>query len=69
MMILDGVTGTLANRHNGVNLRVKVEFTDCNSEQIIAEVDLANGDGMCMGHHGWRDGDFGKVPLVERRQL
>ena len=65
MMILDGVTGGLSNQQYRVNLRTTVELTDCNSQRTLSEVDLADGDGMCMGYHGWRDGDFGEVPLVE----
>ena len=65
MMILDGVTGALSNPQYRVNLRTNVELTDCNSQRTISDVDLADGDGMCMGYHGWRDGDFGEVQLVE----
>ena len=65
MMVLDGVTGGLTNERQRVNLRVKVELTNCDSQKTISEVDLADGDGMCMGYHGWRDGDFGEAPLVD----
>ena len=64
MMILDGVTGGLANQRNRVNLRVAVELLDCDSQQTVSAIDLADGDGMCMGYHGWREGDFGETPLV-----
>lgn len=30
---------------------------------VIDELDLANGDGMCLGYHGWREGDFGADPV------
>jgi len=65
MMILDGVTGGLANSHNQVNLRVAVQLTDRDSHKTISEVDLADGDGMCMGYHGWLEKDFGETPVVE----
>jgi hypothetical protein len=29
---------------------------------LIDEIDLQDGDGMCMGIHGWREGDFGEHP-------
>ena len=65
MMILDGVTGGLTNERNRVDLRVTVGLTECDSQQKIVEVDLADGDGMCMAYHGWLDGDFGETPIVE----
>jgi hypothetical protein len=40
-------------------------LTDGDSQQTISDCDLADGDGMCMGFHGWRDGDFGQNPVVE----
>jgi len=27
-------------------------------------LDLARGDGFCMGYHGWLEGDFGKDPVA-----
>ena len=65
MMILDGVAGGLSNQQHRVNLRTTVELTDINSQRTISELDLAAGDGMCMGYHGWCGGDFGEIPLVE----
>jgi len=67
MMVIDGVTGGLQNQELAINLKVAVhlrrlapaEFTD-----PVAEVDLSKGDGMCMGYHGWLEGDFGKDPVV-----
>ena len=64
MQILDGVTGRLKNDSKCISLRVKVELTDLESGELLSEVDLAHGDGMCMGYHGWLAGDFGKNSLV-----
>jgi hypothetical protein len=33
--------------------------------QLVESLDLRDGDGMCMGYHGWIDGDFGSDPVVE----
>lgn len=65
MMILDGVTGGLENGRNRVNFRVAVELNECDSQQVISAVDLADGDGMCMGYHSWLEGDFGDAPIVD----
>ena len=31
---------------------------------VVSEVNLRTGDGMCMGYHGWLEGDFGKHPVA-----
>ena len=62
MMLLDGVTGTLANETQRVNLRVIAELVDAKSEHLIESLDLMDGDGMCMGYHGWLENDFGAIP-------
>ena len=69
MMVLDGVSGALSNASTRVELRVVarlVESGKSGDESVLAEVDLADGDGMCMGYHGWLEGDFGEVPVVTR---
>ena len=65
MSVIDGVAGHLENDEYRVNLAVMVQLTDLEAEEIINEFDLADGDGMCMGFHGWKDGDFGKNPPIE----
>ena len=30
-------------------------------------LDLSEGDGMCMGIHGWLESDFGKDPVAKPR--
>lgn len=30
--------------------------------EAIRELDLFEGDGMCVGYHGWMEGDFGENP-------
>ena len=62
MMILDGVTGSLENDSSRVSLRVIAELTTKENSEVVHSVDLFNGDGMCMGYHGWQEGDFGEIP-------
>jgi hypothetical protein len=69
MMVLDGVTGALSNAHTSVELRVAARLVKHGSSgdaSVLAEIDLAQGDGMCMGYHGWLEGDFGEAPVVTR---
>jgi hypothetical protein len=62
MMVIDGVTGTLASSDYQVELQMTARLVDRRSDppQIIEQLDLAEGDGMCMGYHGWLIGDFGQ---------
>ncbi len=62
MMVLDGVTGTLANDSQRMNLRVFAELADVESDEVLESLDLMDGDGMCMGYHGWIENDFGDIP-------
>jgi hypothetical protein len=61
MMILDGVTGALRNEHCAVTLEHKVKLLKLNNDNAstVEEMDLADGDGMCMGFHGWLEDDYG----------
>lgn len=69
MMIADGVSGRLSNAANEVHLAMLVRHVrqraDGDSE-VVEEVDLAYGDGMCMGMAGWVQGDFGAHPPARR---
>jgi hypothetical protein len=65
MMVLDGVTGGLGNAEYRVHLRTEVCLSHQGSREISGSLDLMQGDGMCMGYHGWLQGDFGKDPVVE----
>ena len=57
MMIMDGVTGVLQNDEYAVNFENKI-ILERNGE-TIQEINTFKGDGMCMGFHCWKDGDFG----------
>ena len=65
MRIIDGVSGSLENEKHRVNLSVSVLLIDLDTDEAVTEIELADGDGMCMGFHGWKDGDFGVHPPME----
>jgi hypothetical protein len=66
MMIADGATGALRSKEHRVQLRLTVElYTIVDGKETVDQrLDLRDGDGMCMGFHGWRGGDFGSVPIA-----
>jgi hypothetical protein len=63
MMQIDGVSGGLRGANRDLALKFGVELTT--NKTTVAEVDLRNGDGMCMGFHMWCDGDFGEASIVD----
>jgi hypothetical protein len=70
MMVIDGVSGGISNANHNVFIDFVVrlarrEGSDDNG--LLSEVDLRQGDGMCMGYHGWLEGDFGKHPVAVPR--
>ena len=67
MMLLDGVAGTLANESEQVELRVQIVRSSVESGDVLESLDTQDGDGMCMGYHGWLEGDFGEHPPHVRR--
>ena len=63
MMVIDGVSGGISNASHAVNIdfTVRLEKRDDSRESVVlSELDLRSGDGMCMGYHGWLEGDFGE---------
>lgn len=70
MMVIDGVTGGISNANHNLFVDFIVRFAkrkDSIDDGILSEVDLRHGDGMCMGYHGWLEGDFGKHPVAVSR--
>jgi hypothetical protein len=70
MMIADGVTGCLANDSDEVSLSLVVRHSRKSSSgdfTPVSELELAYGDGMCAGVHGWHKGDFGDDPPAVSR--
>jgi hypothetical protein len=64
-MLIDGVTGGLTNGKQAVDLDFVVRLTD--DERVVEQLSLIAGDGVCMGWHGWREGDFGDDEVAIKR--
>ena len=67
MQVIDGVTGVLSNGDHAVSIDFMIRLAtrrDSEGDRVIAEVDPREGDGMCMGYHGWLEGDFGASPIA-----
>lgn len=67
MMIINGVTGSLRNQ----NHEVRIDFiarllarSEAGEDQVLSDIDLRYGDGMCMGYHHWMAGNFGDDPVA-----
>ncbi len=58
MMVIDGVSGGLRNSKYMVELGASARLREVDSDEIDTELDLAS-EGMCMGFHMWKEGDFG----------
>lgn len=64
MMVLDGVAGALTNEKQRVELTTHVRLVNREPQTVVAEFALNAGDGMCMGYHGWLEGDYGETPVA-----
>lgn len=64
MMVLDGVSGGLSNDNQRVELAVQARLVNLRSERVEVELDLKDGDGMCIGYQGWLEGDYGTHSVV-----
>ena len=63
LQVLDGVTVPVGNDQIKVEFVLKARLRDRSDTTIIEEVELGpDGEGLCMGFHGWQAGDFGAVP-------
>lgn len=70
MMVIDGVTGGISNANHNVYIDFIVRLAQRKNaidEDLLSEVDLGKGDGMCMGYHGWLEGDYGEHPVAVPR--
>lgn len=63
MMIMDGVTGSFENEEYSVKMNTIISLDK--DGETIQELNTFNGDGMCMGFHMWKDGDFGDDPILK----
>ena len=59
MQLLDGVSDPLSNDECYVTLRRSSD------DAVLHALDLQDGDGMCMGFHGWVEGDFGDLLVID----
>jgi hypothetical protein len=70
MMIFDGVSGNLEGSEYSVKLETKVVLSkkhESGKDIVVDQIDLNKGDGMCIGYHGWLEGDFGKDLVATRK--
>lgn len=70
MMVIDGVSGSISNANHNVYIDFIVRLanrSDAKDNGLLSEVDLRQGDGMCMGYHGWLKGDFGNHSVAVAR--
>jgi hypothetical protein len=70
MMVIDGVSGSISNANHEVFIDFVVRLAkreDSIDDVLLSEVDLRQGDGMCMGYHGWLEDDFGTHPVAVSR--
>ena len=70
MMVIDCVTGGISNANHNVFIDFVVRLVkreDSIDDGVLSEVDLRQGDGMCMGYHGWLEGDFGEHAVAVAR--
>ena len=60
MMLFDGVVGGISDEAFDWEYLLKVRITSRDTQKVIEEIELApDGDGLCMGYAGWKEGDFG----------
>lgn len=62
MRVIDGVPMNLRNSTYSVDVSMIVGLG--RGRETIEEFDLRNGDGVCMGFHMWKEGDFGHDPVA-----
>ena len=70
MMVIDGVSGGISNANHNVFIDFVARLArreGSYDDGVLSELELRQGDGMCMGYHGWLEGDFGKHPVAVPR--
>jgi len=70
MMVIDGVSGGISNHNYNVFIDFVVQLAkrkESKDDGLVSELDLRQGDGMCMGYHGWLEGDYGEHPVAVAR--
>lgn len=62
MMQMDGIFDPLENENYRLALQTNIVLYK--DEEVIEELNTLDGDGMCMGFHGWIENDFGSDEVV-----
>lgn len=65
MMMMDGVTGVLRSEEYMIEFENNIKLSKEDKE--IYKLDTSDGDGMCMGFHAWKEGDFGKYSIIKNK--
>ncbi len=66
MKVFDGVSDGLENLEYCINLRLHARLTK-NEDVLVSDLDMFDGDGLCMGYAGWLEGDFGNAPVAIKK--
>jgi hypothetical protein len=65
LQVLDGVTMPIGNDQVRLEFVLQARLRDSSDPSVVEVVELGpNGEGLCMGFQGWREGDFGGVPGI-----
>jgi hypothetical protein len=67
MMVIDGVSGAIQSDNQRVELSLNARLINREPEEIVSEIELRRGEGMCMGYHNWLDGDYGEDVVATPR--
>lgn len=62
MMQMDGIFGALENENYRLDLQTNIVLYK--DDKVVEELNTLDGDGMCMGFHGWIENDFGSDEIV-----
>lgn len=64
MMQMDGIFDALENEEYRLELQSNIVLSK--NDEVIEEINTLDGDGMCMGYHGWIVGDFGEDSILKK---
>jgi hypothetical protein len=61
MMLFDGMASTEVGPDYRVEYVLLSRIRSTESDAVLEQIELTpDGDGLCMGYHGWVAGDFGE---------
>lgn len=59
MMLFDGVADSDIDSRHSACYKLIAEIILNDDDRVVADFELApDGDGLCMGYHGWLDSNF-----------